>query len=198
MTRQILISLSLGLMLVFSVTTAQEAKSVSGDASLAASMAASADDEASRQKFRSLDQDVQDLKKEVLDLNRDLFLLEEELLFPANSQVAFFVSMDVGEYFELDSINLKIDGKEVSNYLYTEREVGALIRGGVHRVHMANLKTGEHELVAIFTGKGPQARDYRRGATMKFSKGIGAKYMELEITDRVQKLQPEFVIKEWE
>ena len=68
----------------------------------------------------------------MLDLNRDLFLLEEELLFPANSQVAFFISMDVGEYFELDSINLKIDGKEVSNYLYTEREVGALIRGGVH------------------------------------------------------------------
>ena len=198
MTRRILISLGLSLMLVFSITTAQEAESVRGDASLAASMAASADDEASREKFRSLDQDVQDLKKEVLDLNRDLFLLEEELLFPANSQVAFFISMDVGEYFELDSINLKIDGKEVSNYLYTEREVGALIRGGVHRVHMANLKTGDHELVAVFTGKGPQVRDYRRGATMTFSKGIGAKYMELEITDRVKKLQPEFVIKEWE
>lgn len=198
MTRRILISLGLSLMLVFSITTAEEAESVRGDASLAASMAASADDEASREKFRSLDQDVQDLKKEVLDLNRDLFLLEEELLFPANSQVAFFISMDVGEYFELDSINLKIDGKEVSNYLYTEREVGALIRGGVHRVHMANLKTGDHELVAVFTGKGPQARDYRRGATMTFSKGIGAKYMELEITDRVKKLQPEFVIKEWE
>ncbi len=198
MTRRILISLGLCLMLVFGVTAAQESTSSRSDASLAASMAASADDEASREKFRSLDQDVQDLKKEVLDLNRDLFLLEEELLFPANSQVAFFISMDVGEYFELDSVNLKIDGKEVSNYLYTEREVGALIRGGVHRVHMANLKTGEHELVAVFTGKGPQVRDYRRGATMTFSKGIGAKYMELEITDRVKKQQPEFVIKEWE
>ena len=40
------------------------------------------------------------------------FLLEEELLFPANSQVAFFLSMDVGEYFALDSVNIKIDGKE--------------------------------------------------------------------------------------
>ena len=153
---------------------------------------------ASRDSFRQMDQDVQSLKKEVLDLNRDLFLLEEELLFPANSQVAFFISMDVGEYFELDSVQLKIDGKEVANYLYTEREVGALLRGGVHRVHMANLKTGDHELVAIFTGKGPQTRDYRRGATMKFNKGIGAKYLELEITDRVKKQQPEFVIKEWE
>jgi hypothetical protein len=151
-----------------------------------------------RNEFRSLDEDVQSLKKEVLDLNRDLFLLEEELLFPANSQVAFFISMDVGEYFELDSVTLKVDGKEVANYLYTEREAGALLRGGVHRVHMANLKVGDHELIAVFTGKGPHVRDYRRGATMSFNKGIGAKYVEMEITDRVAKQQPEFVIKEWE
>lgn len=198
MTKRILISLGLSLVLAFGATIAQETSSIDGNASLAASMAASAQDSASREQFRSLDQDVQGLKKEVLDLNRDLFLLEEELLFPANSQVAFFISLDVGEYFELDSINLKIDGKEVANYLYTEREVGALIRGGVHRMHMANLKTGDHELIAVFTGQGPHIRDYRRGATMTFSKGIGAKYLELEITDRVKKQQPEFVIKEWE
>ena len=170
-------------------------------ATLAFSMASVAQDSSdaeSREEFRSIDKDVQTLKKDVLDLNRDLFLLEEELLFPANSQVAFFISMDVGEYFELDSVNIKIDGKEVANYLYTERESDALIRGGVHRVHMANLKTGDHELVAIFTGKGPHIRDYRRGATLNFNKGIGAKYVELEVTDRVKKQQPEFVIKEWE
>jgi hypothetical protein len=170
-------------------------------ATLAFSMTSVAQDSSdadSREEFRSIDKDVQTLKKDVLDLNRDLFLLEEELLFPANSQVAFFISMDVGEYFELDSINIKIDGKEVANYLYTERESDALIRGGVHRVHMANLKTGDHELVAIFTGKGPNIRDYRRGATLNFIKGIGAKYVELEVTDRVKKQQPEFVIKEWE
>ena len=168
------------------------------DALMASAESAEQSEMAARQEFRSLDEEVQDLKKEVLDLNRDLFLLEEELLFPANSQVAFFISMDVGEYFELDSVNIKIDGKEVANYLYTAREADALIRGGVHRVHMANLKTGDHELVAIFTGKGPHVRDYRRGATLKFNKGIGAKYVELEITDRVKKQQPEFVIKEWE
>jgi hypothetical protein len=170
------------------------------DTETVVAMSKSADEDAARERaqFRSLDQDVQSLKKEVLDLNRDLFLLEEELLFPANSQVAFFISMDVGEYFDLDSVNLKIDGKEVANYLYTEREVDALLRGGVHRVHMGNLKTGDHELIAIFTGKGPHVRDYRRGATMSFNKGIGAKYLELEISDRVKKQQPEFVIKEWE
>jgi hypothetical protein len=180
------------------VSVAQDAASMDADVAIAAGSSAEAAEAASRDEFRALDQDVQSLKKEVLDLNRDLFLLEEELLFPANSQVAFFISMDVGEYFELDSVQLKIDGKEVANYLYTAREADALVRGGVHRVHMANLKTGEHELVAIFVGKGPHVRDYRRGATMQFNKGIGAKYLELEITDRVKKQQPEFIIKEWE
>ncbi len=181
-----------------SAVTAQDVAPMNSDAASAESQLLAADEAASRNEFRSLDENVQDLKKEVLDLNRDLFLLEEELLFPANSQVAFFISMDVGEYFELDSVNLKIDGKEVSNYLYTNREVKALLRGGVYRVHMGNLKVGEHELVAVFTGEGPHIRDYRRGATLNFSKGIGAKYVELEITDRVEKQQPEFVIKEWE
>lgn len=186
MTNRVLVSLVLCLSLAFGATAmAQESAVVDAEA-------------AQREKFRSLDEDVQELKKEVLDLNRDLFLLEEELLFPANSQVAFFISLDVGEYFNLDSVNLKIDGKEVANYLYTEREADALVRGGVHRLHMANLKTGEHELIATFVGGGPNARDYRRGATLRFEKGIGAKYIELEITDRVQKQQPEFAIKEWE
>jgi hypothetical protein len=186
-------------MLAFSVVSvAQDAAPMDADAALAEARSAEEAGAQSRGEFRSLDQDVQSLKKEVLDLNRDLFLLEEDLLFPANSQVAFFVSMDVGEYFELDSVSIKVDGKEVANYLYTAREADALIRGGVHRLHMANLKTGEHEIIAIFTGKGPNVRDYRRGATTIIDKGIGAKYLELEITDRVRKQQPEFIIKEWE
>ena len=155
---------------------------------------ASAQDE----DFKSLDQEVQALKKEVLDLNRELFVLEEELLFPANTQVAVFVSMDVGEFFALDSVTLKLDNKEVANYLYTEREAQALLKGGVHRVYIGNLKAGEHELIALFTGQGPNTRDYRRGATIKLEKGVGAKYLELKISDRASKAQPEFVVKEWE
>ncbi len=186
------------LLLLSGLAWAQDDATVDGQTLLSDVVATEDAEAASRDRFRELDKDVQSLKKEVLDLNRDLFLLEEELLFPANSQVAFFISMDVGEYFELDSVSLKINGKEVANYLYTEREVGALLRGGVHRMHMANLKTGEHELVAVFTGKGPHTRDYKRGATLRFDKGIGAKYMELSITDRVSKQQPEFDIKEWE
>ncbi len=199
MAGKVLINVVAGVMLAFGTATiAQESAPMNADAAMAGSRSNERAEAESRDQFRALDREIQDLKTEVLNLNRDLFLLEEELLFPANSQVAFFISMDVGEYFNLDSVSLKIDGKEVANYLYTEREVGALHRGGVHRVHMANLKAGEHELIAIFTGRGPHARDYRRGATMKIDKGIGAKYVELEITDRIKKQQPEFIVREWE
>ncbi len=146
----------------------------------------------------AFDTEMQALKDQVLDLNQELFLLEEELLFPANTQVAVFVSMDVGDFFALDSVQLRIDDKPVGAYLYTDREVQALQRGGVHRLYLGNLKTGTHELTATFTGKGPHERDYRRGATLKVEKGIGAKFVELRISDRVSKLQPEFVVREWE
>jgi hypothetical protein len=172
---------------------AEEARApVQGDVVLDSPAAAPAGE------FQSLDQEVQALKKEVLDLNRELFVLEEDLLFPANTQVAVFVSMDVGEFFALDSVTLKLDNKEVANYLYTEREAQALLKGGVHRVYIGNLKAGDHELLALFTGQGPHVRDYRRGATIKLTKGVGAKYVELKISDRAVKAQPEFIVKEWE
>jgi len=147
---------------------------------------------------RGLDEETQNLKKDVVDLNRDLFVLEEELLFPANTQVAVFLSMDVGDFFALDSVTLKIDQKEVANYLYTPREADALLKGGVHRLYVGNLKVGGHELVAFFSGKGPNNRDYKRGATIKFDKGIGAKYLELKINDKQRRMQPEVEIKDWE
>jgi hypothetical protein len=149
-------------------------------------------------EFKTLDQDVQTLKKDVLDLNRELFVLEEDLLYPADTQVAVFISMDVGAFFGLDTVTLKVDNKDVANYLYTPRETQALLKGGVQRMYVGNLKAGEHELVAFFTGKGPNQRDYKRGATLKFNKGVGAKYLELKISDKQIKEQPEFIVKEWE
>ena len=153
---------------------------------------------ASAPEAATLDGRIQDVKSDVIKINRDLLVLEEELLFPANTQVALFVSMDVGKLFELDSVQVKLDDKVVASYLYTPLEVQALHRGGVQRVFLGNLRTGSHELVAFFTGKGPHERDYKRGATVKFDKGTDAKYIELRIQDSMGKLQPEFDVKVWQ
>jgi len=151
--------------------------------------------EASQQDINA---NIQSLKNEVLELNRDLFVLEEDLLFSANTQVNVFLSMDAGKLFNLDSVQLKIDNKIVSNYLYTEREINALRRGGVQRLYIGNLTSGKHEITAIFVGQGPSKRDYKRAASKEIEKTSEAQFIELKIIDDTSKEQPDFAIKVWE
>jgi hypothetical protein len=147
---------------------------------------------------QSFSDKINNLKQQVIELNRDLFILEEELLFPVNTQINVFVSIDAGYLFELDSVRLKIDDKVVSNYLYTEREIQALQRGGVQRLYVGNLTTGEHELTAFFIGKGPSDRDYKRASTVSITKTDEAQFVELKIVANASKEQPGFSIKVWE
>jgi hypothetical protein len=180
------------------VATASTATPAAAPASAPAAVASASVAAPAAAASGPLDGRIQDVKSDVIKLNRDLLVLEEELLFPANTQVALFVSMDVGKMFDLDSVQIKLDDKVVASYLYTPLEVEALHRGGMQRVFVGNLKTGDHELVAFFTGKGPHDRDYKRGATVKFEKGTEAKYIELRIQDSMGKLQPEFDVKTWQ
>jgi hypothetical protein len=149
----------------------------------------------------SLDTRVQELKAEVIRLNRDLLVLEEELLYPAGTQVAVFLSLDVGQFFELESVQLKLGDKVVATHLYTPLEVQALHRGGVQRLYFGNLKAGKHQVTAFFTGKGPKVdnhqRDYKRGTTLEVEKGTDPRWIELRIRDAERKLQPEFEVKVW-
>ncbi len=138
------------------------------------------------------------LKQEILDLNKDMFILEEELLFPANTQFTVFLSMDADTLFALDSVQLRVDDKILANHLYTEREVQALQHGGVQRLYIGNVAAGEHELTAFFTGIGPNKRDYKRGTTLKIEKTLNPQFVELMISGNTSKQQPEFKNRVWE
>lgn len=140
---------------------------------------------------------VESLKESVLTLNRDLLILEEELLYPASSQVAVYVSMDLGTFFALDAIKLEINNKLVASELYTDKQTKALFRGGVQRLYVGNLKAGEHEISAFFTGRGPQ-QDYKRGAKIVITKAQEPVVLELRIVDSTAQLQPVFDIKQWQ
>jgi len=146
----------------------------------------------------TLDEEIEALKKEVLSLNRDLFILEEDLLFPSNTQFSVFLSMNAGALFSLDSIQLKIDDKNIANHLYTERELTALKRGGVQRLYIGNLTSGEHEVVMIFTGVGPKGRDYRLGETVVIVKTTEPQFVEFMVEDDTGKEQPQFDVRVWE
>ena len=141
----------------------------------------------------SLGGQMEDIKHSLVELKRDLAVLEENLLFPASSQVAVFLSMDVGEFFALDSVTLKLNGKDVTHYLYTQKQADALFRGGVQRLYVGNVKQGQNQLTAFFTGRGPEGRDYKRATTVTFEKSFEPSYVELKISDSTAKYQPEFV-----
>ncbi len=145
-----------------------------------------------------LSDEVEDLKKAALELNRDLLILEEELLFPANSQIVVFLSLDVGHYFKLDSVKVLIDDKLVASHLYTKRQNSALSLGGIQRLYLGNLKTGDHEVTAFFVGMGPDNREYKRGATINIEKTDDPLLLELKVRDSEANMQPEFEFEEWE
>ena len=139
-----------------------------------------------------LDAEMEDVKKALVELKRDLVILEEDLLFPASSQVSVFLSMDVGDLFALDAVTLKLNGKEVTHHLYTEKQVDALYRGGVQKLYVGNAKQGDNRVTAFFTGRGPNGRDFKRATTVEFEKGFEPTFIELAINDSTADYQPEF------
>ena len=162
--------------------------------------AAKAKKESAKQALATVTQlskEIQQLKANVVDLNKDLRLMEEELLFPSSTQASVFVSVDSGEFFTLESIKIKLDGNIIASHLYSDKQRQALARGGIQRLHMTNLNNGLHTLSAFFTGLGPNGRPYKRATELQFSKGKGSQYIELAIVDDYAKQEPVFTIKQW-
>ena len=154
--------------------------------------------EVRKENTSPLSQQVEDLKQAALGLNRDLLILEEDLLFPANTQIAVYVSSDVGHYFQLDAVKLHVDDQLVASHLYTEKQNSALNRGGIQRLYLGNLKTGKHEITAFVHGYGPQKREYKRAATYSLKKDQKPTMLEVRIKDSNQTMEPEFEFKEWQ
>ena len=144
------------------------------------SFAANAE-EVSRDQIKGLDEQVQDIKKDVLNLSSELARLEEKLLFPSNTQVSLFISMNEGDDFRLDSVQLKLNDKVVAQHLYSFRELEALQSGGVQRLYLGNIKTGEHDLVVSYSGKAPAGGEYKRSGSYRVNKDVGPKFVEIKI-----------------
>lgn len=153
--------------------------------------------ERAQRAVNELSRDIQDLKQSVVVLNKDLRVLEEDLLFPANTRFHVFLSLNVGEFFHLEGVELRLDNETIASYLYSEEERAALAKGGMHRLHLGNVSAGEHQLSAFFIGQGPNGREYKRGSSLRFTKNQGPKYIELSIADSEARQQPEFAVREW-
>ena len=148
-------------------------------------------------EFRSLDEKVQSLKRDVINLSKDLSHLQDELLTPASTKVSVFVSLDPQNTLNLDSMQLQLDKRTVANYLYNSDEQQALQRGGVQRLYLGNVTIGPHQLTASFIGKDSTGQEKHANITSHFQKSLAAKFVELKIS-KDNANAPQLTVKEWE
>ena len=164
---------------------------------LAGLLAATANAEiVTRDQIKGLDEQVQDIKKDVLNLTSELTQLEEKLLFPSNTQVSLFISMNEGDDFRLDSVQLKFNNKVIAQHLYTFRELEALQQGGVQRLYTGNVKTGDHQLVVSYIGKAAAGGEYKRSGSYTVTKEVGPKFVEIKIAGP-ESVEQDIQFRDW-
>jgi hypothetical protein len=139
--------------------------------------------EATKQQMQSLDEQVQEIKSDVLGIASELNRLEERLLYPSDTQVALFISLKEGETFRLDSVSVQIDGAPVARHIYSFKELEALQKGGVQRLYTGNVATGEHRLDVAMAGKLPSGADISRNQSFSFSKQVEPKLVGITLAD---------------
>jgi len=135
----------------------------------------------SKEQMQSLDEQVQEIKSDVLGIAAELSRLEEKLLYPSNTQVAVFVSLSEKDDFRLDSVRIQIDGELVAHHIYSFKELEALQKGGVQRIYTGNVATGEHELEVSVAGELSGGQDVSGTRSFSFSKEAEPKLVGLSL-----------------
>ncbi len=130
-----------------------------------------------RQQMKGLDEQVQEVKSDVLSIAAELNQLEERLLYPSDTHLAVFVALARGETLRLDAVQIRIDGQPVANYLYSFKELEALQKGGVQRIYTGNIATGEHAIEISLNGKLANGKDYTHSEQFAFTKAVKPKLM---------------------
>ena len=139
-------------------------------------------EEIDRQQMKGLDEQVQDIKTDVLGIAAELNLLEEKLLYPSGTQLAVFMALAQGDSVRLDAVQIQIDGELVAHYIYSFKELEALRKGGVQRIYVGNVPTGTHVLAVSVGGKLEGGADYSQSGQFNFDKGVGPKLVGLTVS----------------
>jgi len=134
-----------------------------------------------QQQMRGLDEQVQEIKSDVLSISEELSRLEEKLLYPSGTQVAIFIALAAGDPMRLDAVRLQIDGQFVAHHIYSSKELEALRKGGVQRIYVGNVATGDHQLEVLIDGKLKGGSEFSRTESFTFRKEVKPKLVELKL-----------------
>ena len=135
-----------------------------------------------QRQMRGLDEQIQEIKSDALRMSAELSQLEEKLLYPSGTQVAIFVELAKGDTLRLDAVRLQIDGQLVAHYIYSAKELQALRKGGVQRIYVGNVATGDHKLDVLVDGKLEGGADFSRTGQFTFRKDVKPKLVGLTLS----------------
>jgi hypothetical protein len=138
-------------------------------------------DESARAQMKGLDEQVQEVKSDVLSIAADLNQLEEKLLYPSDTHLAVFVQLAHGETLRLDAVQITIDGQLATHYIYSFKELDALRKGGVQRIYSGNIATGAHEIAVSVSGKLANGKDFSQSEHFPFTKEIKPKLLGVSL-----------------
>ncbi len=136
-----------------------------------------------KEELKGQDEQVQDIKSDVLEVSADLEKLEEKLLYPSGTEVSLFISLAENETFRLDAVEIQVDGNPVARHVYSFKELEAMKKGGVQRIYTGNIKTGDHDLLVSVIGKTGGGSDLKNSQHFKVSKDVAPRIVELTLTD---------------
>jgi len=153
-------------------------------------------EQSDQQQMRGLDEQVQQIKSDVLSISQELSRLEEKLLYPSGTEVAVFVTLAKGDTMRLDAVRVQIDGQLVAHYIYSFKELEALQKGGVQRIYVGNVTTGEHQLEVLVDGKLENGTDYSHTEHFTFRKEVKPKLVGLRVAGPDSGTAP-IALEEW-
>jgi hypothetical protein len=137
-----------------------------------------------KEELKGQDEQVQDIKSDVLSISAELEKLEEKLLYPSSTEVSVFVSLVAGETFRLDSVEIQMDGNPVARHVYSFKELEAMRKGGVQRIYTGNIRSGDHDLLVSVIGKTGGGSDLRKSDRFKISKDVAPRIVEISLSDK--------------
>ena len=143
----------------------------------------------SREQIKGLDEQVQEIKTDILAIAAELNQLEEKLLYPSNTQIAVFIALGSGETFRLDSVGIELSDKPIAHHIYTFKELEALKSGGVQRIYTGNVRIGEHIMQVSVTGKSAGGSEFRKQKSFTVKKDVGPRIVEITLTSQSIKIK---------
>ncbi|MBL6749246.1 MAG: hypothetical protein ISP90_01925 [Nevskia sp.] len=148
-----------------------------------------------------LDQNIQQLKEQVLAIEQQAETLEQGYLYPTQSRVSFYIGTKTPGLV-ISKISLSLDGGAPVNYYYSEREGVALQdHGDLQRIFSCTLAPGGHRLHADFAAQyadaRPQDRPFVGHLDTPFTKDDGPAEMELSLGQDASTAPLALKLRQW-